>query len=68
MVLQSPQWLLSVFGSTHAPPHMVVPLLQVKPQLVPLHVAVALAGGEQAVQAVVPQLLVEVFETQPLVH
>ena len=67
MVLQSPQWLLSLSRSTQAPLHMLVPASHVKPQLVPVHVAVALAGGSHAVHAP-PQLVVAVFDTQPLAH
>jgi hypothetical protein len=40
-----------------APPVVTNPLLQVKPHEVPLHVAVALAGGVHAVQLEVPQEL-----------
>jgi hypothetical protein len=39
----------------------------VKPQLVPLHVAVAFAGGLQAVHEV-PQLVVASLDTQLLEH
>jgi hypothetical protein len=49
-------------------PHAWNPAVQVKPQLVPLQVAVLLVGAEQAVQEVVPQLLTLVFETHAVPH
>jgi len=61
---QLPQWLLSTVVSTQAPLHMVRPRTHVKPQLAPSQVAVAPAGGVHAVHEVVPQLAVEVFDTQ----
>jgi len=41
--------------------------MQVKPQLVPLQVAVALAGGTHGVQ-LVPQVLTLPFDTQAPLH
>jgi hypothetical protein len=43
-------------------------VLQVNPHEVPSHVAVAFAGGEQAVHEVDPQLAMLVFAAQVLPH
>lgn len=58
----------------HAPPHHIVPELQVSPQLVPSQLAEPLASPGHA-EHIVPQLDVEVLDTQlplqscvPLVH
>ena len=48
--------------------HMRVPRLQVKPQEVPLQLAVLLAGCAHGVHDVVPQLAVLLFATHALPH
>ena len=58
LIPQPPQFALSLLVSTHAPLiHWANPELQLKPQLVPLHVAVALLGTEHAVQEVPHELM-----------
>lgn len=47
---------------SHCLPQACVPVAQVKPQLVPLQVAVPLGGGVQAVHEL-PQELMLVFDT-----
>lgn len=49
-------------------PHAWKPAVQVKPQLVPLHVAVPFVGAAQAVQEVVPQLLTAELDTHAVPH
>jgi hypothetical protein len=57
-VHEAPQLWTLVFDAHVLVPHRCVPALHVKPQLVPSHVAVAFAGGTQAVHEEVPQLAV----------
>jgi len=45
---QLPQLLLSIWRSTHALPHFEKPVLQVKPHVLEVQVAVPFGGAEQA--------------------
>jgi hypothetical protein len=55
--------LLALELDRHAVPHKWKPLLQVNPQVVPLQVAVAFAGGVHGVQNV-PQVEMLVLDAQ----
>jgi hypothetical protein len=53
--------LATLLFATQAPPHRWYPSLQVNPHVVPLHVAMAFAGGTQG-EHDVPQLLTPPFD------
>ena len=53
----------AVGQTAHAPPHSLLPVLQVRPQVVPLQVAAPFGSVGQAVQ-LAPQVATEVLSTQ----
>ena len=56
-------------AGTHWPPHALKPPLQVKPQLVPLQLAVEFGGpAGHGVHEVVPHEFTSVFDTQAVPH
>jgi hypothetical protein len=57
----------AVGQTAHAPPHSLLPELQVTPQVVPLQVATPLGSVGQGVQ-LVPQPATELFDRQTPAH